>query len=304
MKKLALLLVALLFASQAMALTITVTDDGSAVTIGYADANSLDLVRGFALDISVDAGTLGAVTELSTDYYIYPGTIVIDAAGDVTDAGTAVAPEDSPGEKDPGITIEMASLYAATDPCGHTTPPGTSGDLVSIVIDETCNLAIAVNTLRGGIVLESGAAGDAGLPSSTQINRSCYAGMADYAVWEAVGSPDCWCYPRQCHGDADGVKYGSDRNGWYYVGTTDLQILAAGWMVKEDPKGPGIATISYGGVPGACADFDHTKYGSDRNGWYYVGTADLIILANTWMIKEVPKGVGIPGDCLPGNLEP
>ena len=381
MKRLTCLLVALLFASQAMALTVTCTNVDTTVTVGYSDANSLDLVRGFGLDIVVTGGKtysnlVNHQAGDANDYYVYPGTIVIDAGGTVTDAGTPVAPIGAPGSVSDGstaITIEMASLYAATDP-NHSTPPGTSGDLVSFDVNGLgCTITVSASTLRGGIVLESGAADAANLPVVLVIpvgtydlttgvvgsgsvtgagtydsgtyapiealpdsgwefdswsgdhsgstnpdtvlmdaNKSvtatflekCYNGMADYAVWEAVGEPECWCYPRQCHGDADGEKYGSDRTGWYYVGLADILILAEAWEVMEPEFGDGIATVSYGGVPGACADFDHTKYGSDRTGWYYVGLADILILADTWEILEPEFDDGVPDDCSPGNRTP
>lgn len=126
----------------------------------------------------------------------------------------------------------------------------------------------------------------------------CYFGQADYADWVAVDKPECWCYPRQCHGDADGLKYGSVWTGYYYVGTPDLGILADGWMIKDPTKGPGLT-----GNQG-CGDFDHLKYGSVWTGYYRVGTPDLGILANYWMVKEPTKGPGVPGDCLPGNETP
>ena len=116
----------------------------------------------------------------------------------------------------------------------------------------------------------------------------------DYAEWVEVGRPDCWCYPRQCHGDADGKKQGSILSGYTYVSTNDLIVLADAWQVKEPPKGPGIASIPNG----ICADFNHAKQGSVVTGYMRVSTDDLIILVNNWQILEPPKGPGIPPDCL------
>jgi len=157
MRKLTCLLIALLVVSPAFAaLEITCSNNVYHVTVGYQGADP-NLVRGFGLDISAsDGAVISNVTTSNTDYYIYPGTIVIDAEGDVTDEGSPVAPEGSPGEKDPGITIEMASLYASNDPCGHTTAPATSGTLLEFDVDKDCTITISANGLRGGIVLEDG----------------------------------------------------------------------------------------------------------------------------------------------------
>ena len=114
----------------------------------------------------------------------------------------------------------------------------------------------------------------------------------DYFEWVSVGSPDCWCYPRQCHGDADGEKQGNPVVGYTYVSTDDLIVLADAWQIKDPPQGPGLSGNQI------CADFDHAKQGSPVTGYMRVSTDDLIILANNWQIMEPPKGPGILPDCL------
>ncbi len=115
----------------------------------------------------------------------------------------------------------------------------------------------------------------------------------DYYEWLSVGKPACWCYPRQCHGDADGKAEGGAATGFYYVGNDDMQILVAAWKVKEPPHGPGISTIPNG----ICADFAHDKEGSAETGFYRVGQSDLNIMIANWMVKEPPAGTGVPADC-------
>jgi hypothetical protein len=117
----------------------------------------------------------------------------------------------------------------------------------------------------------------------------------DYFEWLRVGKPDCWCYPRQCHGDADGLSYGSPpKAGIYYVGPADLNTLVSAWLVKQPPHGPGI-----GSVPnGICADFAHDQGGSAKAGVYRVGPTDLNILIANWWTIEPPKGPGIDPNCL------
>jgi hypothetical protein len=109
------------------------------------------------------------------------------------------------------------------------------------------------------------------------------------------GKPECWCYARQCHGDADGLKQGSTFGGFKYVDTDDLNILITGWQVKELDKGPGILSI-----PGAiCADFAHDVQGSTFGGFKRVDTNDLGKLIEYWQVKEPDKGTGTPPDCVP-----
>jgi hypothetical protein len=115
----------------------------------------------------------------------------------------------------------------------------------------------------------------------------------DYLEWVSIGRPECWCHPTQCHGDVDGLLGGSAKTGYYHVGPTDLNVLISAWMVKEPPRGPGIASIPNG----ICADFAHDYSGSTKIGTYRVGPSDLCILVNNWLVKEPPHGPGLPADC-------
>jgi hypothetical protein len=140
----------------------------------------------------------------------------------------------------------------------------------------------------------------------------------DYSEWLNVDKPDCWCYPRQCHGDADGLMGGSSKCGYYYagpedlnilisswleiepacgfhyVGPTDLYILISAWLVNEPPLGPGISSIP----DGICADLAHDLGGSAKTGFYRVGPTDLNILIANWLVREPPGGPGVPPTCL------
>jgi hypothetical protein len=110
----------------------------------------------------------------------------------------------------------------------------------------------------------------------------------------AAGKPDCWCNPRQCHGDVDGAVGGSSKAGYYYVGPADLNVLIASWLLKEPPHGPGIGSAGNG----ICADFAHDEGGSAKSGYYRVGPSDLNILIANWLKKEPPHGRGVSPDCL------
>lgn len=72
-------------------------------------------------------------------------------------------------------------------------------------------------------------------------------GAYEYEDWVAWGRPRCWCYARQCRGDADGKPIYPGVG--IYVSLTDLNILRAAINKMYDQPGwP---------ADGICADFDH-----------------------------------------------
>jgi hypothetical protein len=149
MKKLILFAV-LVFTVPATAGVVITCDGGK---VGYNATGITGNVRAFALDITSD-GTITDVQCLSTDYGIYPGSIVIDeATGNVTDYGTCVCDASYPGTLSgvgtSGVTVEMGSLYASGDPA-----PADTGDLVQVTHSGT-QLTVEVNVIRGGIVMEN-----------------------------------------------------------------------------------------------------------------------------------------------------
>ena len=66
----------------------------------------------------------------------------------------------------------------------------------------------------------------------------------DYATWIDLDKPDCWCYSKQCKGDAGGI---SPFGGAVAVFSDDLDIFLPVYGL------PGMGV----GNPGLCADFDH-----------------------------------------------
>ena len=155
MKKLFAILLVMCIALPAMALEITVVDNGDGTaTVGYDATGDETLPRAFGIELTTDAGTFEAVSGLSADFDIYPGSIVI-VDGVVTDAGSPVADASTPGAAGSGIgtaklVIEMASLYDATT----EDAPGLAGDLLTVTVSEECHVSVALNGTRGGIVLE------------------------------------------------------------------------------------------------------------------------------------------------------
>ena len=321
MRKLFILL-AVLIAAPAFALTVTLVDNGGTVDVNYdatgdGDANQ---PRAFALTISVTGGATitgvtpaktieGESTAASPGFGIFPGTIDInDVNGHVNDYGTPVAPNSYPGAAGTGIdtntvVLELGSLYEGAR--GDGNEPLESGTLATLTID--CNGATDVNVTaveedqyRGGIVLEDGSSATVPITPLTicavaECFPSCH---PDYAEWVAVGRPDSWCNVRQCYGDTDNVEsnYGSAPppimpwpKAWVTV--EDLSVLVAGY--KQ----------SYGGDPlvdpWIAADFNRQEnnYGSAPPPimpWpkARVTVEDLSILVAYY------KASSVPVDCL------
>jgi len=315
MKTLCALLAVLLAASPVLAAVRIVAEPvGNTVAIKY-DTDG-EKARAFALDITVDKGKIvgisdfirGESTAAKPGYGIFPAnfaryiTVNADtgevAKWDVNDYTPVADPCDSGalgGLGTSGITIEMGALYYPTDDNSPNAPPN-SGTLFKLTLSEAATVKVALNEIRGGVVLT-----DPEKPATVTLSQAtavvsggvaAAASSAEYAEWVAVGKPACWTYARQCHGDADGQAVAGS-TGTYYVGTDDLNMLINAWQVKEPPFGPGIASIENG----ICADFGHDKEGNGETGWYRVGTNDLNILIANWLVKEAPEGPGVPADC-------
>mgnify|MGYP003574182233 FL=1 len=316
MRTLILTLTVLLFTAPVWA-TVTIElenlGDGK-IAVSYT-SNEAERIRAFALDIVATDGNIidvndYAVGDDNNGYGIFPGTF---AASITVDPGTGlvgnwdvagyspVAPASDPdalgGIGTGGVTVEMGSLYDTAPPDDET------GMLCTITVDENVSkVCVTGNAIRGNVVLESAAEVQDLVTGCLDIDGGpCYpSDYPDYDFWVAQGKPNCWCYDKQCRGDADGLQQGSPLFGFQNVSTNDLIILAAAWQVKEPPKGPGIASISNG----ICADFDHGQQGSPLFGYQRVSTNDLILLANNWQVKEPPKGPGVPGGCVPVPVVP
>lgn len=306
MKKTILILAIIVIAAPVWAaVTITATHEGCGVVrIDYTNTEP-NKVRAFALDVSVSDGNIidindyteGESNAVNKGYGIFPATIDVNLSTDYVDKwGSPVADINDPntaGELGSNaITLEMGALYS---PTGDTSPnsPNNTGTLCRITVNDNCTVNISANAKRGGVVLTNG---NSVSPSYTPIGVVKYTG-SDLAVWRSVGRPDCWCagcgYTRQCHGDADNQTGGDDKEGYYYVGGADLQLLVDAYQIREPAFGPGIGSLPNG----ICADFAHDLGGDDKEGYYRVGGADLQILVNYWQIREDPFGPGTDPNC-------
>jgi len=305
MRKVSLILTVLLFIVTVptwATVNITCSVNGNQVTVSYDSTTETKKVRAFALDISVSTGVITAVdtnVAYTPKYDIYPGTNGIKIVdGAVTSHGSPVAdPCQCKDDTKPGIghnamTIEMGALYSpAVDPCG---PPKTGVLLKFTMSDPAACVTITKNQCRGGVVLTDpnlsvtvSAPGCCGTTTSTSTTTTtttttttagadCLiggnAGTKEKSDWVAWGKPNCWCYCRQCRGDADGKKTLAN-----WVAVSDLNLLLSAYG-KND------AALAL--VPnGICADFDHKKTLANR-----VAVSDLNILLTYY-------GKGTPVNC-------
>lgn len=295
MKKIIIpLMVAVLAAPAWATIAITVTDlgDGKAAI----DYSGTELARAFALDITVDVGTIEAISDFAVGdnnngYGIFPANFsryinVDPLTGEVTDwtaqGYTPVASAEDPGALGGlgtnGITIEMGSLY-------DTKAPALEGRLCVITTSEPCKVTVTTNATRGNVVLENASQATVDLSGATSIQIGGTTGGGYTGPhpdeWEAVGQPDCWMAsmnPRQCRGDADGTSQGKQK---FWVSTNDLDILIASWNKTFEQ----ISGQMVGNVPLICADFDQLPQGKSK---FRVSTNDLDILIANWQLADQP----------------
>jgi hypothetical protein len=307
MRKIVLALLVLLLTVPAMA-TVEVrcaqVSDTNQVIVTY-DVDDGNNFRAFGIEISVDNGaSISGIDVNDADYWVFPGSIDINEAGGVNDVGSAIAEQDSNS-----FILEMGSLYKVGSDEDHNTVPPTSGSLCSFMVSSDCNVAIANDAARGGVVMEdidkTFAPGYVSL-IGCQVTGCFPSGHADYQAWLDAGAPSCWCYTRQCHGDVDNIADGGTKTGYWYVGNGELDLLIAAWKILEPndgsayPGGPGVASVTNG----VCANFDHVTDGGTKTGYWQVGNSDLDILIDSWKVLEPndgnswPGGVGIDANCL------
>ena len=191
------LAVILMFAAPASAaVSIICTPDGNEVTVSFTntDQTTGNPVRAFALDIILDnpaakivtvtAAKTGESTAGAPGYGVFPASFAreIDPGNPNWDDPnyTPVAllsdlPSDTqPGMDSNGITVELGSLYV-----GDANKP-VEGDLLTFVVDTAaaCNVVMALNVSRGGVVMENGDTPTPSMPGCTIVACDCF-GDAD-----------------------------------------------------------------------------------------------------------------------------
>jgi hypothetical protein len=235
MRKTILVLLMLAFTVEAMAaLNVSCTQSGQkTVVVTYTGgAGDPNRPRAFAFDVSLSGGATisNAASTKSVDFYIYPGSIVIDAnTGTVTNWGTPVA---AGGNGSSTMTIEMGSLYATNDTGGHKGSPPGNGTLFTFDVSASTTVTIGKNASRGGVVKENGGS-DLSDPvctcAITVVTDCLYEGRvfnsgltvtaAMVSKWVYLGKPNCWCCEAQ--------KYGNGAYGGGSASYVDSQDLSA-----------------------------------------------------------------------------
>jgi len=292
MKKLIVVLAFVMVASPVMAaVTVSCSGSGTSCDINYS-VTGPNSVRAFALDITVSAGTISAVTCSNSSYYIYPGSIQI-VSGSLQSYGNCVCsstyPGTQPGIGGTGVTVEMGSLYTGT------VKPTSSGKLLTLTkSSSTAVVTLAANTARGGTVMENpdespSATYTGGCAAVTDCFPSTY---SSYNDWKSMGKPDCWCgtntagmtavpavqWKFQCDGDIDNKTQTLGQS--YRVYTNDYAKLITNWKRKYSTVGLD-----------PCADVDHKSQTLGQS--YRVYTNDYSIVISNWKKKDS----GLPANC-------
>ena len=312
MRRIASILIGFFLCESAWAtVTIALTKiSDTKVAIGYNATTELQLVRAFALDVTVTGGTIVGVADYkvgddNNGYGIFPANfsryITVNPTTGLVDswdapAYTPVAPPDTPGALGglgtDGITIEMGSLY-------DVNAPAKTGVLCTVTVStSTTKLCVKGNAIRGNVVMENGAevvpidtcAGPP--PPDCFPDGGRYA--RQYADWVAYGMPVCWCRGMwgedisdtgpanytagdyQCDGDAN-----TDRESplaKWRVSASDLSLVIANW------KKP-IATAN------PCADIKHDS--ENPLAKWRVSASDLSRLISNWKKNRTQ----LPGNC-------
>jgi len=244
--------------------------DANLIKVNYA-CTAGEKVRAWAIDLAVTDKALNTGSILrqgltrpaadDANYYVTPTNAGFTSLGSpstlrVWSYGSPTVSTDANG-----CTIEMASLYAANDPCvAHKFAPPASGTLISFRVQSDpnykkigCDGAVTVsitgvNAKRGGVVLENGTTASVNLPGP--LTMQFYTG------------PLSWLSPAQAWGDATGDGA---------CNTQDLLKLRQAWLTTSTGSPHGTLTGQYN----CNADFN-------RNG--SVNTQDLLILRQKWQM--------------------
>jgi hypothetical protein len=233
------------------------TGAGTQTTIKVADANLYDVNDAIEYD---DDAVPRTVTDINTV------TDIVTFANDALDSNSISGKwvfNWGPGVSD---VNEDYHLFGANSPCFNAGDP--NGDYAGQVDIDGDNRVMDSNVDMG----------------ADEIGCMSY-DHADYDDWVEWGKPDCWCYLRQCRGDADGQK----EESLYWVYNLDLTIFQAAFAKTEENMPAG----------GICADFAHDiQYGA-----YRVMTSDLAIFAQYYE-EEDPNVPECDGDYMNFWVEP
>jgi hypothetical protein len=275
-EKIVMILAVLVMAAPAMAAVNFVAEDAGSgqLKISYT-CDGGEEPRGIALKVTL-AGNNGHieseadVISMEAAYNTYIDWANSNPAGYAVGDGHPLA--DPAGA---GVVTFPASEFSicmgSLDETGNQLPgPGTCANLITIQLhgDADDNVSVTVDADYSRAPDGGGGGGAVGSTLDTNLPLSAIdvavtgSGPTDcvkdtaafYQDW--LGSagtthssgnwtkPDCWCYERNCHGEADGC---TEFFGFYWVYTHDLQIMKDGYGLTDDQLDN--TTI--------CGNFDH-----------------------------------------------
>lgn len=148
---------------------VLVQDTNGIAWIDY-ECTAGEVVRAFALDITVDQGQITGIFGFfrgesqpgATGYGIFPASfrdhITVGGGTNIDWSGSDYTPlaaySDSPGNTLPGlnsagVTLELAGLW---DPAEPSAVPGPTGTLCALQFSQPARVSVAPNLYRGGVV--------------------------------------------------------------------------------------------------------------------------------------------------------
>jgi hypothetical protein len=160
----------LLTAAAQASVQVYVENVGGVAWLKY-DCTAGEVVRAFALDITVDAGQIigisnffvGPSTAAAQGYGIFPASFRdhikvragTNVSWDVPGYAPLAVPADSPDDTLPGLNSSGVTLEfgGAWDPDLPATVPGPAGTLCALYLSQAAQVLVAANRSRGGVVL-------------------------------------------------------------------------------------------------------------------------------------------------------
>lgn len=151
------------------AVRVFVQGTNGLATVNY-ECTAGEVVRAFALDVTVDRGVIlgvtnffrGPCTATAQGYGIFPASfrdqVTVTSGTNANWAASGYSPlavvADNPagtlpGLNSSGVTLEFVALW---DPTAPATQPPSSGTLCALQLSQTANVTVGPNLARGGII--------------------------------------------------------------------------------------------------------------------------------------------------------
>lgn len=162
MKKLLVILMVIGITIPALAVDISLVDNGDCTgTIQYTAAAG-EVIRGLAIVVGVDAGEIVAVTGVNPEFNVFMDAAYTEELGDGYTIGEGTPVADPAGAGEIALPASIISLcMGKVDELGGQTgaPDNGTYDVATIELSEGATVTITADTLRGGIVGDAIVAG-------------------------------------------------------------------------------------------------------------------------------------------------